>query len=298
MLVDPRAETMADNFATQWLGLRGLDEVKPDPKVYPEYSSAITFDFKMETRLFVRSVMRENRSVLDMLDADYTYLNERLARMYGIPDVTGPGFRRVSLRGHAERGGLLGQGSILMLTSHTTKTSPILRGKWILDNLLNSPPPPPPAGVPALNENPDNGRTLTTRQQVERHRSQAVCASCHSRMDPLGFSLENFNVIGEWRTRDEGGEIDASGKLPNGQTFSGPQGLRNLMLSRQDEFVNATLSRLMTYALGRELDARDQPAIRQIMRETEAHGYRFSDLVAAIVKSVPFQMRQTAEKPS
>jgi hypothetical protein len=298
MLADPRAETMADNFATQWLGLRGLEEVKPDPKVYPEYSGAVTFDFKMETRLFVRSVIRENRSVLDMLGADYTYLNERLARMYGIPDVTWPGFRRVSLAGHPERGGLLGQGSILMLTSHTTKTSPILRGKWILDNLLNSPPPPPPAGVPALNENPDNGRALTTRQQVERHRSQAVCASCHSRMDPLGFSLENFNVIGEWRTRDEGGEIDASGKLPNGQTFSGPQGLRNLMLSRQDEFVNATLSRLMTYALGRELDARDQPAIRQIMRETEARGYRFSDLVAAIVKSVPFQMRQTAEKPS
>jgi hypothetical protein len=191
----------------------------------------------------------------------------------------------------------LGQGSILLLTSHTTKTSPVLRGKWILDNLLNSPPPPPPPGVPPLDESPADGRKLTTRQQVERHRNNATCASCHSRMDPLGFSLESFDVIGRWRTRDEGGEIDASGKLPGGQTFTGPQGLKQLLLSRPDEFVNATLARLLTYALGRELDVRDQPAIRQIMRDTEAGRYRFEDLVTAIVESVPFQMRQTQEKP-
>jgi hypothetical protein len=183
-----------------------------------------------------------------------------------------------------------------MLTSHTTKTSPVLRGKWILDNLLNSPPPPPPPGVPPLDESADKGRKLTTREQVERHRSNAVCASCHSRMDPLGFALENFDVIGKWRTRDEGGEIDPSGALPNGSTFAGPQGLKNLLLSRPDEFVGATLARLMTYALGRELDVRDQPAIRQIMRDTEAGRYRFADLIGAIVKSVPFQMRQTQDK--
>lgn len=296
MLADPRAVMMADNFTAQWLGVRGLGDLKPDRQLYPDFDSALATDFEEETRLFVRSVIRGNRSVLDMIGADYTYLNERLARIYGIPHVIGPGFRRVSVAGKPERGGLLGQGSILLLTSHTTKTSPILRGKWILDNLLNSPPPPPPPGVPPLDESPANGQKLTTRQQVERHRSNAVCASCHSRMDPLGFALENFDVIGKWRTRDEGGEIDAAGKLPNGETFSGPNGLKNLLLSHPDQFVNATLTRLLTYALGRELDVRDQPAIRRIMRETEAGRYRFKDLITAIVKSVPFQMRQTQEK--
>lgn len=296
MLADPRAGTLADNFATQWLGLRGLADVKPDAKAYPEFDSALGAAFEEETRLFVRSAIRDNRSVLDLIGADYTYLNERLAKVYGIPGVVGPGFRRVSVSANPERGGLLGQGSILMLTSHTTKTSPVLRGKWILDNLLNSPPPPPPPGVPPLDESADKGRKLTTREQVERHRSNAVCASCHSRMDPLGFALENFDVIGKWRTRDEGGEIDPSGALPNGSTFAGPQGLKNLLLSRPDEFVGATLARLMTYALGRELDVRDQPAIRQIMRDTEAGRYRFADLIGAIVKSVPFQMRQTQDK--
>ena len=212
--------------------------------------------FEEETRLFVRSVIRENRSVLDLLSADYTYLNEKLARLYGIPGVIGPGFRRVTLTAAPERGGLLGQGSILLLTSHTTKTSPILRGKWILDSLLNSPPPPPPAGVPPLEESVGKGEKLTARQQIERHRKNAVCASCHARMDPLGFTLENFDVIGRWRTRDEGGDIDASAKLPNGASFSGPQGLKEYLLSRPDEFVSATVARLLTYALGRELDMR------------------------------------------
>jgi hypothetical protein len=289
LLADPRATTMADNFTAQWLGLRTLADLKPDPKSYPDFDSALATDFEEETRLFVRSVIRENR-------ADYTYLNERLARTYGVPGVIGPGFRRVSVAGKPERGGLLGQGSILLLTSHTTKTSPILRGKWILDSLLNSPPPPPPPGIPPLDESPANGQKLTTRQQVERHRSNATCASCHSRMDPLGFSLENFDVIGRWRARDEGGEIDASGKLPSGETFTGPQGLKNLLLSHPGPFVNATVTRLLTYALGRELDSRDRPTVRRIMRDTEADRYRFEDLVSAVVKSVPFQMRQTKEK--
>jgi hypothetical protein len=297
MLADPRGAVMADNFTAQWLGLRTLRDLKPDAKLYPDFDSGLAADFEEETRLFVRSVIRGNRSVLDLIGADYTYLNERLAQVYGIPGVIGPGFRRVSVAAKPERGGLLGQGSILLLTSHTTKTSPILRGKWILDSLLNSPPPPPPPGIPPLDENPANGHKLTTRQQVERHRNNAVCASCHARMDPLGFSLENFDVIGRWRTRDDGGEIDASGKLPNGETFSGPSGLKSLLLGHEDQFVSATVTRLLTYALGRELDARDQPAIRQIMRETEAGRYRFQDLIIAIVKSVPFQMRQTQEKP-
>ncbi len=298
MLADSRATTMADKFAEQWLGLRALGDIKPDRKLYPEFDGGLAADFEEETRLFLRSVIRENRSVLDLIGANYTYVNERLARLYGIPGVIGPGFRRVSLVGSPERGGLLGQGSILLLTSHTTKTSPILRGKWILSNLLNSPPPPPPPGVPPLDESPANGQKLTTRQQVERHRSNTVCASCHSRMDPFGFALENFDVIGRWRTRDEGGEIDPSGKLPNGDTISGPQGFKQLLLSRPDQFAGATVARLLTYALGRELDVRDQPTIRQIMRETEADRYRFEDLIVAIVKSVPFRMRQIQERLS
>lgn len=297
MLADSKAVTLADNFAEQWLGLRALSEVKPDHQLYPDFDSGLAADFEQETRLFVRSVIRENRSILDVIRADYSYINERLARIYGIPGVIGPGFRRVTMTANPERGGLLGQGSILLLTSHTTKTSPVLRGKWILDNLLNSPPPPPPPGVPPLDESPANGQKLTTRQQVERHRKNAVCASCHTRMDPLGFSLENFDVTARWRTHDEGGAIDATGQLPNGELVSGPAGLKRLLLSHPDEFVNATLTRLLTYALGRELDARDQPAVRQIMRDTEAGGYRFQDLIAAIVNSVPFQMRQIQAKP-
>ncbi|HWB97362.1 MAG TPA: DUF1592 domain-containing protein, partial [Bryobacteraceae bacterium] len=296
MLADPRAVAMADNFAEQWLGLRALAEIKPDHKVYPEFDSALARGFEQETRLFVRSVIRENRSVLDLIGADYTYLNEKLSQLYGIPGVTGPGFRRVSLAANPERGGLLGQGSILLLTSHTTKTSPILRGKWILDNLLNSPPPPPPAGVPPLDDSPANGQKLTTRQQIERHRKNAVCASCHARMDPLGFSLENFDVIGKWRARDEGGAIDPSGKLPNGVSLSGPQGLKHFLLDHPQEFVDATVTRLLTYALGRELDMRDRPTVRQILRKTEAGRYRFGDLILAVVDSAPFQMRQIQAK--
>jgi hypothetical protein len=297
MLADSRAAATFDNFAAEWLGLRAMSEVKPDKKLFPDYDATLAAAFEQETRLFVRSVMLENRSVLDIVGANYTYLNDRLARIYGIPGVIGPGFRRVSLGPDSQRAGVLGQGSILLLTSHTTRTSPILRGKWVLDSLLNSPPPPPPPGVPPLDESADNGRKLTTRQQVERHRANAVCASCHSRMDPLGFALENFDVVGKWRARDDGGVIDPSGKLASGEPLSGPQGLKNYLVSHPQLFVDATLTKLMTYALGRELDARDRPAIRQIMRDTEPGNYRFLDLIAGIVKSVPFQMRQSQERP-
>jgi hypothetical protein len=296
MLDDERTATLAGNFAEQWLGLRGLRDVKPDPQVYPGFDSTLAHAFQTETRLFVRNLIQENRSILDLLRADYTFLDERLARHYGIEGVTGPGFRRVTLPPGTHRGGLLTHGSILMLTSHTTKTSPVLRGKWILENLLNSPPPPPPGNVPPLDESPANGRKLTNREQVERHRNNAACASCHSRIDPLGFALENFDGIGRWRTKDEGSEIDASGSLPGGESFSGTQGLQNLLLNHSGDFARAAVERLMTYALGRELDARDQPAVRQVLRSTEPNGYRFSDLIVAIVKSVPFQVRQTRER--
>jgi len=292
LLADPRSAALLDNFAAQWLGLPALATVAPDRELFPAYDTALRSAFETETRLFLSSLIRENRSVLDLFRSNYTYLDERLANHYGIPNVTGPGFRRVSLAAHPERAGLLAQGSILLLTSHSTRTSPVLRGKWILDNLLNSPPAAPPANVPPLDETPANGRKLTAREQVERHRANPACASCHDRIDPLGFALENYDAIGRWRLSDEGGPINAKSKLSNGTELAGPDGLKAMLLSRSDEFVHATLERLLTYALGRELDPRDQPTIRDIMRQTEAHGHRFHDLILATVKSVPFQTRQ------
>jgi hypothetical protein len=296
MLADRRSEALVDNFADQWLGLRGLGDIEPDKQTYPEFDTALAAAFQSETQMFVRSLFRENRSIFDLLDADYTYLNERLASLYGIRGVTGPGFRRVPLQGNNQRGGLLTQGSVLLLTSHAARTSPVLRGKWILDNLLNSPPAPPPANVPPLDENPASGRKLTTREKVERHRNNPACAGCHARIDGLGFALENFDVIGRWRIRDEGGDINPSGKLANGAEFSGPQGLKNLLIEDSEQFVRGTVEKLLTYALGRELDARDQPTVREIMRTTQANRYRFWDIIAAIVKSVPFEMRQTLDR--
>ena len=295
MLGDPRADMLVNSFAEQWLGLRALDEIKPDAKAYPGFDSTLRAAFEQETRLFLRSVMRENRSVLDLLGADYTYLNERLARNYGIPGVIGPGFRRVPLTPGGQRGGLLGQGAILMATSHSARTSPVLRGVWVLDNLLGSPPPAPPANVPALDESKVEGRKLTTREQVEMHRADPGCASCHDRIDPLGFALESFDVIGRWRTEDEGGVIDTAVALPSGEPLDGFEGLKGYLLSHPERFAGATVERLMTYALGRELNARDQPAVRKILRETEADGYRFADLIIGTVRSVPFQMRQSPE---
>ena len=296
MLADRRSSALMDNFAAQWLGLRALETTVPDKQLFPEFDSALAAAFQTETRLFVSSLIRENRSVLDLLRADYTYLDERLAGHYGITGISGPGFRRVALAGNAERGGLLSQGSILLLTSHATRTSPVLRGKWILDNLLNSPPPAPPANVPPLDEGPAAGRKLTAREQVERHRANPACASCHDRIDPLGFALENYDVIGRWRARDEGGAIDASAKLVDGAEFTGAHGLKAVLLGRSSQVVQATLERLLTYALGRELDARDQPAVREIMRRTQPDGYRFHDLILAIVDSSPFTMRQNQER--
>ena len=296
MLADRRSTTLVDNFVAQWLGLPELTKAAPDKELFPAFDAALAAGFKTETRLFVSSLIRENRSALDLLRANYTYLDERLAGHYGIAGVSGPGFRRVTLSNNPERGGLLAQGSILLLTSQSTRTSPVLRGKWILDNLLNSPPAAPPANVPPLDESRGSGRKLTAREQVERHRANPSCASCHDRIDPLGFALENFDAIGRWRSQDEGGPINATTKMPGGTEISGPQGLKKMLLNRSDEFIHATLERLMTYALGRELEPRDQPTIRDIMSQTEADGYRFHDLILATVKSVPFQMRQKQER--
>jgi hypothetical protein len=296
MLADRRANALIENFAVQWLGLRQIDEAQPDRQAYPQFDAALRDAFEQETRLFVGSIMRENRSILEIISGNYTFLNARLATNYEIPGVEGPGFRRVLFAANFPRSGVLGHGGILMATSHTNKTSPVLRGKWVLDSLLNSPPPPPPAGVPPLDEGPaQDGRKLTMREQVERHRADTVCASCHLRMDPFGFALENFDVLGRWREKDEGGPIDAQAELPRNEQFTGPIGLRDLLLAQPDRFVGATVSRMMTYALGRPVGGRDQPAVRQIVRQAQPDGYRFVDLVLGIVNSAPFQSKETSK---
>lgn len=296
MLADEKSSALMGNFVTQWLGLNGLDAVDVDRQLFPAYDKGLTQAFATETRLFVGSLLRENRKIGDLIGANYTYLNDRLAAHYGIPGVIGPGFRRVTLGAESDRGGVLTHGSVLLLTSHAARTSPVLRGKWILDNLLNSPPPPPPANVPALDESPRDGKKLTAREQIERHRAIPGCASCHNRIDPLGFALENYDVIGRWRTQDEGSPVDASSTMANGLKLAGAQGLRTMFAARTEELAHATTERLLTYAVGRELEARDQPAVREILRQTEAGGYRFQDLIAAVTKSVPFRMRPKQEQ--
>lgn len=296
MLADEKSAALQGNFVTQWLGLNGLDAIEPDRQLFPAYDRGLSQAFATETRLFIGSLLRENRKLADLIGANYTYLNDRLAAHYSVPGVVGPGFRRVALGAESDRGGVLTHGSVLLLTSHAARTSPVLRGKWILDNLLNSPPPPPPANVPALDESPRDGKKLTAREQIERHRSIPGCASCHNRIDPLGFALENYDVIGRWRAQDEGSPIDASSTMANGARVAGAQGLRTMLAARSDELAHATAERLLTYAVGRELDGRDQPAVREILRQTEAGGYRFQDLIAAVTKSAPFRMRQKQER--
>ena len=294
MLADPRAMALIDNFAKQWLSLGEADTALPDARAYPEFDPALREAFQIEARLFLASILRENRGVMDVVNANYTYVNDRLADLYGILGVTGPGFRRVELPAGGPRGGITGMGAVLMLTSHANSTSPILRGKWVLTNLLNSPPNPPPPGVPPLNTKPGAaGKVLTTREQIERHRSLPLCATCHSRMDPYGFSLENFDVLGRWRDKDQGGAIDATAVLVNGETFKGPDGLKKMLASKPEIFVTAFTTRLMTYALGRELDPHDMPQVRYIVRGA-APGWKFDDLVLGVIRSTPFQMKQAA----
>ena len=296
MMDDPKSDALIKNFGGQWLFLRTLQNSKPDPDIFSGFDENLRQAFREETELFLTSIFREDRSVLDLLEANYTFLNQRLAEHYGIPGVYGPHFRKVVLT-DANRGGLLGQGSILTVTSYPNRTSVVQRGKWILENLLGTPPPPPPADVPELQPKAKDGRQLTLRQAMEQHRANAICASCHGRMDPIGFALENFDGVGSWRTEDAGGTIDATGKLPDGTQFSGPAGLRKLLLTgHRDEFVQTATEKLLTYALGRGLEPYDQPTVRSIMRKAARDNYRISALVTAVVESAPFQMRRASDR--
>jgi hypothetical protein len=292
MLADPRSANLAGNFAEQWLYLRNLDSLTPDLRLFPDFDDNLRQAFRKETELFLESVLRNDRSVLDLLKANYTFLNERLAKHYGIPNVYGSQFRRVVLDQETHRGGLLRQGSILAVTSYATRTSPVIRGKWVLENLLGTPPPPPLPNVPALKDNTLSA-TLSVRQRLAEHRANAPCAVCHNLMDPVGFSLENFDAIGRWRTFEDGLPIDASGGLPDGSAFDGVSGLEDGLRKRPEIFVNTLTEKLLTFALGRGVEGFDAPAIRKIVREAELQDYRFSSIILGIVNSTPFTMRMS-----
>jgi mono/diheme cytochrome c family protein len=293
MVADPRAKTLVDNFAGQWLSLRNLRDFKPDPDVYPDFDDNLRLAFQRETDMFLASQLREDRSVLDLLNADYTFVNEHLARHYGIPGVVGERFRRVRVTDDQRRG-LLGHGSILAVTSYPNRTSPVLRGKWLLESILGAPPPPPPPNVPALPERGAGGKPATVRERLEEHRKNPSCASCHSQMDPLGFALENFDAIGGWRVNDNGERpIDSSGTLPNGTSVRGPAGLRDVLLRHREQFVATVTENLLAYAIGRPVEYYDLPTVRRIVHDAAAGGYRWSALVHGVVTSTPFQMRRT-----
>ncbi|MYH31594.1 MAG: DUF1592 domain-containing protein [Acidobacteria bacterium] len=295
MLADPRAGSLIDDFAVQWLHLRNLEDVTGDPVPFPDFDDNLVEAFRHETTLFLASTLREDRSVLDLLDADYTFVNERLARHYGIPGIYGSRFRRVALPDREQRGGLLGHGGLLALTSYPTRTSPVLRGKWLLDTILAAPPPSPPADVPALPEGGEGGRTTSVRERLERHRQAPACATCHASIDPPGFALEQFDGLGAWRTADEfGNPIDATATMPNGRTVAGMAGLRALLLERPEQFAGTVAEKLLSYALGRGLEHVDRPTVRAVVRDAAADDYRWSALIAGIVKSPAFLMRNAA----
>jgi hypothetical protein len=293
MLDDPRADALVSNFAGQWLQLRNVATVKPDPVVLP-FDEALRQAFLTETTLFVSSLFREDRSLLELLSADYTFVNQRLAEHYGIPRVYGSQFRRVTVT-DPNRRGLLGHGSVLTVTSYPNRTSVVQRGKWVLENLLGTPPPPPPGDVPELKAAP-HGTRLTMRDQMQEHRTNPTCAACHARMDPIGFALENYDATGQWRAQDAGTRIDATGRLPDGTEFEGPAGLSQLLLTKyRGDFVRTATEKLLTYALGRGLEPFDAPTIRAIDREAARDNYRISALIVAVIKSTPFQMRRASE---
>jgi hypothetical protein len=292
MLADPRADAFITNFAGQWLFLRNLDAAVPVQSIFPDFDDGLRQSFRRETELFFDSIVREDRSAFDLLRANYTFLNERLAKHYGIPNVKGNYFRRVTLDNTSPRNGLLGQGAILTVTSYPDRTSPVVRGKWILENLLGTPPPPPLPNVPPLKPTNNEGAVLSMRQRMEQHRANPVCASCHAMMDPLGLSLENFDAVGKWRTLGESSTaIDARGRAPDGTTFEGPTGLRDMLL-QSDRFVPTLTEKMLTYALGRGLEYADMPAVRAIVRDAAKNDYRVSALIAGIVQSAPFRMRR------
>jgi len=293
MLADDKASNLATNFASQWLHLRNLASITPDGRLFPDFDDNLREAMRRETELHVREMVAKDRSVLDLIRTDHTYLNQRLARHYGIEHVYGSRFRRVELAEGSQRGGLLRQGSILTVTSYATRTSPVIRGNWVLKNLLGAPAPPPPENVPALEDQKVISEHLTVRERLSMHRAAASCARCHNLMDPVGFSLENFDAVGRWRQRDAGKPVDARGGLPDGSRFDGVEGLESAILKRPERFVTTTTEKLMTFALGRGVELYDGPAIRQIVREAAKHDYRFSAIVLGIARSTPFQMRST-----
>ena len=291
MLADSRSQALVTNFAEQWLHLRNLKSSAPDLVAFPDFDDNLRQAMKEETSLFFDSIVREDRSVVDLLDADYTFVNERLARHYGIPNVYGSQFRRVKVASEARRG-LLGQASLLTVTSYPNRTSPVERGKWVLTNLLGVPPQPPPPNVPPLQETSADGRVLSLRERMERHRANPVCAGCHKVMDPIGFALESFDGIGRWRKTEEGAPIDTSGTLFNGVDVDGVVGLRQNLVAHSEVFVGVITEKMLTYALGRGLEYYDMPAVRKIVRDAKSRNFRFSSIVLGIVRSTPFQMKE------
>ena len=292
MLADPRSISLVENFAAQWLHLRNLESFTPDLRLFPDFDDNLRDAFRRETELHFEALLREDRTVLDLIKTDHTFLNERLAKHYGIPNVYGSRFRRVALDSESRRGGLLRQGSVLTVTSYATRTSPVIRGHWLLGNLLGTPPPPPPANIPNLKENTVS-ETLPMRARLSAHRANAACASCHDLMDPVGFALENFDAIGRWRLTENGLPIDASGGLPDGSRFNGVTGLEDALLKHPELFVGTLTEKLLTFALGRGMSENDAPAVRRIVRDAQRDGNHFSSIVLGIVKSSPFTLRKT-----
>lgn len=297
MLADDRSQSMVTNFAEQWLYLRDIEAKQPDELLFPDFDVSLRQAFRKETDLFLNAVLRENRSVLELLTANFTFVNERLAKHYGIPNVEGSYFRRVTLPEGSVRGGLLGQGSLLTLTSYATRTSPVVRGKWVLENLLSAPPAPPPPNIPALKtEASETGKPLSMREAMLRHRANPACAGCHARMDPIGFAMENFDAVGRWRDTDAGSAIDTSGVFPDGTKFDGMAGLKQVLVGHPEQFVSTVAEKLLMYGLGRNLQYYDEPAVREIVRSAANRKYSFEALVSGVVKSPAFQMRAPLSK--
>ena len=292
MLVDVRARSLVENFAGQWLHLRNLESLTPDLRLFPDFDDNLRQSFRRETELLLEDILLADRSVLNLLKADYTFLNERLARHYGVSHVIGSRFRKVETDPESHRGGLLRQGSVLAVTSYATRTSPVIRGNWILTNLVGTPPPPPLPNVPALKDNTVSG-TLSGRERLTEHRANATCATCHNMMDPIGFSLENFDAVGRWRNIEEGKPVDVSGGFPDGSKFSGVTGLEDALLRRPEVFVGTLAEKLLTFALGRGVEDYDGPAIRKVVREAQPGDYRFSSIIVGLARSTPFTMRKS-----
>ena len=294
MIADPKSSAFAENFVGQWLETRSLDAVKRDEKKFPEWNTELKEAMRTETRMFFEAVMRQDRPLSDFIDGKYTFLNELLAKHYGIDGVAEADFRRVELAGD-QRSGVFTQGSVLTVSAYPTRTSVVLRGKYILENVLNSPPPPPPPDVPALNESAV-GVATSLRQQMESHRSEALCASCHSKMDPLGFALENYDAVGKWRTQDGKFPVDASGKFPDGKEFNGSAQMKSLLIGNMPEFTRCVTEKMLTYALGRGVESFDRLTVQNVVRDTAQHDYKLQSLILAIVHSAPFQQRRGEAK--